>query len=564
MKKNLLLIIATVLSVQLLAQNTWTRKANFGGEGRHYAVGFSIGSKGYIGTGHRHDTEDDFWEYDPATDAWTQKANFGGGKRRMAVGFSIGEKGYIGTGYDYSFTPYSDFWEYDPTTNLWTRKADFGGGTRTQAVGFSIESKGYIGTGGGDGGYKNDFWEYDPLTDIWTRKADFGGEARYGAAGFSINGKGYLGTGNDYYYNNTKSDFWEYNPGTDTWTRKKDYGEGGVYEAVGFSIGNKGYIGMGSYNNSPQNFYEYDPVTDRWVPAGNIPIGRYSAVGFSIGDRGYVGTGDGGFYAGFLNDFWTFGPCNSSGDPSVFGNNSWNVYVWNEGDGTLTGSAWQNNYFGYYIDNAVSFDTRNKWPVYGSPSAADTYHGCYAGPDHHSWSAKRQGFSCGKYRISVAGHEGAAQLFIDGVKVWEHDSCCDTHDSVWEGYLKGDSKIEFRGTEGTGLSYGAISISIVRPEITSNSYPTVCTGTSVTLSAAGTGNTYLWSTGETTQSITVSQAGQYTVQMTDDVCGTQLISLPFTVSELVAPGTNPSGDVILGTGNGSNTIEATGYPLSDW
>ena len=32
--------------------------------------------------------------------AWTQKADFGGTARDCAAGFSIGSKGYIGTGYD--------------------------------------------------------------------------------------------------------------------------------------------------------------------------------------------------------------------------------------------------------------------------------------------------------------------------------------------------------------------------------------------------------------------------------------------------------------------------------
>ena len=40
----------------------------------------------------------DFWEWDQATDVWTRKADFGGIARRDAVGFSIGNKGYIGTG----------------------------------------------------------------------------------------------------------------------------------------------------------------------------------------------------------------------------------------------------------------------------------------------------------------------------------------------------------------------------------------------------------------------------------------------------------------------------------
>src|SRR5713101_1775958 len=112
------------------AQDTWTQKADFGGAARIAAVGFSIGSKGYIGTGEIFGSTlgtKDFWEYDPATNTWTQKADFGGTERSYAVGFSIGSKGYIGTGLDQSVTIRNDFWEYDPATNSWTQKADFGG-----------------------------------------------------------------------------------------------------------------------------------------------------------------------------------------------------------------------------------------------------------------------------------------------------------------------------------------------------------------------------------------------------------------------------------------------------
>src|SRR6187431_1721987 len=78
-------------------------------------------------------------------DYWTQKADFGGAARCVAVGFSIGNKGFIGTGY--GATTYDDFWEYDPDLNIWTQKADFGGMSRRNAVGFSINNKGYIGCG---------------------------------------------------------------------------------------------------------------------------------------------------------------------------------------------------------------------------------------------------------------------------------------------------------------------------------------------------------------------------------------------------------------------------------
>jgi len=92
---------------------------------------------------------------------WTQKADFGGGERIGAVGFSIGTKGYIGTGHDGTIY-HNDFWEYDPTTNSWTQKANFGGSIRAGATGFSIGSKGYIGLGSDTSGHTKDFWEYDP------------------------------------------------------------------------------------------------------------------------------------------------------------------------------------------------------------------------------------------------------------------------------------------------------------------------------------------------------------------------------------------------------------------
>jgi N-acetylneuraminic acid mutarotase len=113
--KNLLFIISFGICGIVQAQNTWLQKTNFGGAGRESAVGFSIGSKGYIGTG--RDTNgiflNDFWEYDPVTDSWTQKADMGGSLRQCAVGFSIGAKGYIGTGY--TITGYlNDFWNMIP------------------------------------------------------------------------------------------------------------------------------------------------------------------------------------------------------------------------------------------------------------------------------------------------------------------------------------------------------------------------------------------------------------------------------------------------------------------
>lgn len=297
---------------------------------RYGSVGFSIGTKGYIGTGYGYvynaNLSKDFWEYNPTTDSWTQKADFGGTARYFAVGFSIGTKGYIGTGGSYKYPSggsfLQDFWEYNPISNIWTRKADFGGIGRYVATGFSIGSKGYIGTGNGGTNNLNlnDFWEYNPTTNLWTRKTDFPGTPRYAAVGFSIGTKGYLGTGINYidsahytWYN----DFYEFDPNNteNPWTKKSDFGGTARAFAVGFSINNtKGYIGTGNTGSAHEgfknDFWEYDPTNTEtggtWTQRTDFGgTKRDCAAGFSIGTKGYIGTGyiTTGIYA---QDFWEY------------------------------------------------------------------------------------------------------------------------------------------------------------------------------------------------------------------------------------------------------------------
>jgi len=294
-----LIIVSAIWSLLCQGQsNTWIQKTDFGGTARYRAVCFSIGAKGYVGTGTDGIRKKDFWEFDPSLNIWTQKADFGGTARYGAVGFSIGAKGYVGTGHD--GIRKKDFWEFDPSLNIWTQKADFGGTARENPVGFSIGAKGYIGTGS-DGSSKKDFWEFDPVLNSWTQKADFGGTARYQAVGFSIGSKGYIGTG---YSGSSKKDIWEFDPSLNTWTQKADFAGTSRYNAVGFSIAGKGYIGTGY--SSLKDFWEFDPVINSWTQKTNFGgTGRYSAIGFSIGTKGYIGTGTGGSYR---KDLWEYTP----------------------------------------------------------------------------------------------------------------------------------------------------------------------------------------------------------------------------------------------------------------
>ncbi len=294
----------------------WIQLSDFDGMPRADAVGFSIGNKGYVGTGYTGEKRlNDFWEYNPERNTWMQRADFPGVARNGAVGCGTDTKGYIGTGYN-GRNKLNDFWEYDPETNTWTQKADFGGSARYGAIAIAINNKCYIGTGY-DGYYLKDFWEYDPASDVWTMKTSLGGGKRRDAAGFSLNGKGYICTGidNGVY----KTDFWEYDPLTDSWTKKNaiadvsdedfddDYTTIKGINKVAFAVNGKGYIAMGGEGTAGSIVWEYDPVTDLWEQKTTFEgSGRIDAVAFVVGSRAYVTTGRNGSY--YFDDLWAFDP----------------------------------------------------------------------------------------------------------------------------------------------------------------------------------------------------------------------------------------------------------------
>ena len=138
-----------------------------------------------------------------------------GSRQYAATGFSIGTKGYIGTGTDGNAEK-RDLWEWDgdtasPTYDTWTEKASMPGLERIYAVGFSLDNQGFIGTG--TNGWYNlllaDLWMWDQATDSWTQMPDLTGPVRDAAVAFTIMCNGYLGTGGTYEYTDLK-DFWEF------------------------------------------------------------------------------------------------------------------------------------------------------------------------------------------------------------------------------------------------------------------------------------------------------------------------------------------------------------------
>lgn len=284
--------LATICGSDTLEAPTfpaWEQKANFAGNVRTNAAGFSIGNKCYMGTGQGVALYNDFWEYDPAADTWTQKANVPGVGRYLAVGFSINGLGYIGMGWGGNYM--SDLREYDPVTNTWSAKASISG-AREGAIAFTVGNLAYVGLGF-NGGYYTDLRVFNPLTNSWTTAASFPGGGRARSVSFSIAGRGYVGTGTN---GSAISDFYEYNPVNDSWTQKSSAGIPARFAASGFAIGSKGYLGIGhDGTNRLGDFYEYNPVTDVWTQKGNFGGNpQYNSVGLSMGNRGYIALGNDG------------------------------------------------------------------------------------------------------------------------------------------------------------------------------------------------------------------------------------------------------------------------------
>ncbi|UGU14754.1 galactose oxidase [Sinomicrobium kalidii] len=287
----------------------WEIRSVFDGKPRSSSAYFSIGNKGYTGTG--YDGDDyrvDFWEYDMEGDYWVQKADFPGTARSAATAFAVDGKGYIGSGYD-GVDELGDFYAYNPSGNTWTSIADFPERPRREALAFAANGYGYFGTGTDGDNDRKDFWRYDPASDTWTELFGFGGDKRRGATSFSIDGNVYMGTGvsNGVYLD----DFWRFDPGSESWTKLLDLDEEDDYSiirsnGVGFSIGSYGYIACGTASGSLTSVWEYDPAYDTWErKTGFEGTSRQSPVVFSNGARAFVGLGrSGNLYLDDLKEFF--------------------------------------------------------------------------------------------------------------------------------------------------------------------------------------------------------------------------------------------------------------------
>ncbi|MFN8116464.1 MAG: T9SS type A sorting domain-containing protein [Bacteroidia bacterium] len=148
--------------------------------------------------------------------------------------------------------------------------------------------------------------------------------------------------------------------------------------------------------------------------------------------------------------------------PTVFPNNVWNVYCYN--DQTFT------NYYGYYTHTPAAgynFNTATQWASGAAPSTATAnangtkYQGCTMSASNISLSFKRTNFNCGTYTITLNSNDDGAYLFIDGTQVASRPGNSGTAVTFWTGVLNSNSQVEFRLTQGTGGSGLSVSFTTV-------------------------------------------------------------------------------------------------------
>ena len=302
-------------SVSLFAQ-TWTRKADFSGQERLAATGFSNGGFGYVCAGSTNNTNHffDLWEYNPNSDSWTAKASFPGVSRRNLISFTIDSLSYVGLGFNYSQNiVYKDFYSYNPSTNSWSSLAPFPGNLARGSKASSLNGKGYV-FGGGNGigasQLSNQTWEYDPIQDSWTQKATFPFAARTGGLAFTFDSLVYFGFGHN--TNTAYNDLWAYNPNSNLWVQKNSFPGTARYNASVFVLNGKVIVGGGSELTGgigtpyPNDYYIYDPIADSWTLLPTFSKGaRATSATFSLGNKGYIIAGQDSAYVS-MKDVWEY------------------------------------------------------------------------------------------------------------------------------------------------------------------------------------------------------------------------------------------------------------------
>jgi gliding motility-associated-like protein len=522
----------------------------------------------------------DLWKFNPLTNMWTwvngsgtvnTTGNYGtqgvasptnqpGGRFH---GFSwVDAQGnfwiFGGFGYDANgFAGYlNDLWKYDMTTGEWTwmkgpNTANTAGSygilqapspsnnpeARAEGATAWTANNGELWLFGGKSqlGFLSDMWRYSPATNMWT----------WMSGPNTINNFANFGTTTMLSIFNTPG-------GRSCFARWKDSG------------GNFWLFGGIQNGNTFNDMWKYDPVLNEWAYMGGTQLwndagnyGNYCEVnGYIPSGRTetrctwkdscdrmwFMGGNNSGFLSAAVNDIWFFDP--AVNEFSIIGGNSSvnqpgnfgtilvpapsNYPPTNCGSLGFTDNAGNFWLFGGLL-NAIGDNTNAIWK-YTRPQHCPTYifsivpnspNGCAPLPVNFTLNPTSAGFT---YQWNFGDPATAADTSIAQSPAYTYTAVGTFTVSV---IISNPSPCNvFIDTVTTTITVN----SIPAPNIGNDT--TICGPMNLFLNAGITGNSYLWNTGDTLQSINITAAGTYSVTVIQNGCpGIDSI----VVTNLVAP-----------------------------
>lgn len=213
--------------------------------------------------------------------SWQQLADFPGNPRDDAAGFSIDDKHYVGTGRDDGFSCTRNFFRFNATLQQWENTTPLPDGENRQyATGFAYNGFGYILCGDNcSGTFLNSFWRFDPNTEQWSTMPSLPSEGRAGCVHFVIGDSLYLIGGQN--ANGIVNEVWRYCFSTQEWQQKNNLPIAGFWRGLGFSYAGQGFIAAGKTSSSTWNTetWNYMPSNDSWILFPNVQFGERTYVG---------------------------------------------------------------------------------------------------------------------------------------------------------------------------------------------------------------------------------------------------------------------------------------------
>lgn len=106
--------------------------------------------------------------------------------------------------------------------------------------------------------------------------------------------------------------------------------------------------------------------------------------------------------------------CPAQPDPGA-GINQWNVEAFATTDISIPNL---NARYGYYSTNTVSLNTTADWSPTTSPSSAANWSGCEVPPDKFTIRARRRGFTCQPYELTINSADDLVRVYLNGTQIY--------------------------------------------------------------------------------------------------------------------------------------------------